>query len=304
MKLCVEFPSVAYREGAAAVKRLASGIEAIGYDQIEIFDHVVMGYPREDREDGPYPAKMPILEAFMFLAYAAAVTDRIGLGTEVLVLPQRQPILVAKQISTLDTLSQGRVRLGVGVGWQPSEFDALGESFKTRGKRMDDAIRLLRSAWADERINFQSEHYRVEDMGMEPKSPQGGKLPIWIGGYSEAAFRRVGELGDGWLASRISDASSAREAISRIHEHAARCGRAPSDIGLQSMVAPPPRNEQDKRFYTEPERVVARAVELREMGFDWVSLNATAIFQAGARSVDGMLERLEQLHTDIRSATA
>ena len=110
-----------------------------------------MGYDDvPGRAKSYYPSQMPILEAFMMLAYAAAVTDRIGLGTEVLVLPQRQPALVAKQVSTLDTLSNGRVRLGVGVGWQESEYEALGENFRNRGKRMDEAMGLLRTYWRDE----------------------------------------------------------------------------------------------------------------------------------------------------------
>ena len=167
---------------------------------------------------------------------------------------------------------------------------------------MDEAIRLLRMAWGAEHINFQTEHYVVDNMAMEPKPPQGERLPIWIGGYSTPAFRRVGELGDGWLASRVSDKKSAREAIERIYDFALKCGRDPRDIGLQSMVAPPPRNEEDKRFYTDPERVIARVVELKEMGFAWASLNATAIFQAGARSVEAMIDTLETLHQGIRNA--
>src|SRR2546422_3225321 len=119
-----------------------------------MFDHVVMGSPREGRSPGPYPAAMPILEALMTLSAIAAVTSRVTLGTEVLVLPQRHPTLVAKQVSTLDTLSGGRVRLGVGVGWQESEYEALGEDFHTRGARMDDAIRLLRMCWSDAQIDF------------------------------------------------------------------------------------------------------------------------------------------------------
>src|SRR5437773_8763767 len=130
MKLSVEFPSVSYREGQEAVARLARAIEQIGYNHIDLFDHVVMGFPLEGRAPGPYPAGMPILEAFMTLAYVAAVTNRVGLGTEVLVLPQRQPVLVAKQVSTLDTLSAGRVGLGIGGGWQDPEYEALGESFR------------------------------------------------------------------------------------------------------------------------------------------------------------------------------
>ena len=175
MKLAVEFPSVSYREGPEAVQRLARAIERIGYDHIDIFDHVVMGIPIEGRPKGPYNPAMPILEAFMALGYLAAVTTRVTLGTEVLVLPQRQPALVAKQVSTLDTLSGGRVRLGVGVGWQESEYEALGEDFRTRGKRMDDAIRLLRAYWSDAEVSFDSAHYRTVAMSMEPKPPQGAR---------------------------------------------------------------------------------------------------------------------------------
>jgi probable F420-dependent oxidoreductase len=239
MRLTVEFPSVAYREGPEAVRRLARAIEDIGYDGIDMFDHVVMGYPVPGRPAGPYPAPMPILEALMTLAYMAAVTARVTLGTEVLVLPQRHPTLVAKQVSTLDTLSGGRVRLGVGVGWQQSEYEALGEDFKTRGARMDEAIRLLRAWWSDPQVDFEGRHYQVTAMAMEPKPPQGRRLPIWIGGMSEAACRRVGQLGDGWLASQITDAGSARRALDAIRRHAEAAGRDPGVIGLQSMVASP-----------------------------------------------------------------
>ena len=304
MKLTVEFPSVSYREGPAAVRRFARTLEQIGYDHIDVFDHVVMGYPGHGRPPGPYTATMPILEALMLLSHVAAVTERVTLGTEVLVLPQRHPTLVAKQVSTLDTLSGGRVRLGVGVGWQESEYEALGESFSTRGKRMDEAIRLLRAYWTDAEVNAPGPHYPMTAMAMEPKPPQGARLPIWIGGMSEAAFRRVGQLGDGWLASRITDPASAREAIGAIHAHARAAGRDPSAIGLQSMVAPPPRDAEGKRFYAEPDRVVARVAELKAMGFEWVALNATAVFQAGARSVDAMLAALTTLHDRIRKEVA
>jgi probable F420-dependent oxidoreductase len=304
MKLAVEFPSVSYREGPEAVRRFARTLEQIGYDHIDVFDHVVMGYPGHGRPPGPYTPTMPILEALMLLSHVAAVTSRVTLGTEVLVLPQRHPTLVAKQVSTLDTLSGGRVRLGVGVGWQESEYEALGESFTTRGRRMDEAIRLLRAYWSQAQVDAEGPHYPMTAMAMEPKPPQGGRLPIWIGGMSEAAFRRVGQLGDGWLASRITDAASAGEAIAAIHRHAQTAGRDPKAIGLQSMVAPPPRDAEGKRFYAEPDRVVARVAELKAMGFEWVALNATAVFQAGARSVDAMLGALGALHDRIRKEVA
>jgi probable F420-dependent oxidoreductase len=301
MKLSVEFPSVSYREGPEAVLRLARAIEQIGYDHIDIFDHVVMGHPLEGRPAGPYQPGMPILEALTTLAALAAVTARVTLGTEVLVLPQREPTLVAKQVSTLDTLSGGRIRLGVGVGWQESEYEALGEAFATRGARMDEAIRLLRAYWGETRVDFSGAHYRAVAMAMEPKPPQGPRLPIWIGGHSEAAFRRTGQLGDGWAASRVSDGESARRAIDAIHRHAEKAGRDPALIGLQSMVAPPPRDAAGKQFYAEHDRVVARAAALRAMGFGWVSLNATAIFQAGARSVAAMVDALGALHGRLRA---
>jgi probable F420-dependent oxidoreductase len=304
MKLAVEFPSVAYREGPEGIARLARAIEDIGYDELDMFDHVVMGFPREGRAPGPYPASMPILEAFMTLAYVAAATRRIRLGTEVLVLPQRQPVLVAKQVSTLDTLSGGRVRLGIGVGWQESEFEALGEEFGNRGQRMDEAIELLRACWSQPSIDFTGKHYRVRAMGMEPKPPQGAALPLWIGGNSEAALRRVGKHGDGWLGSRVTDAASGKQVIESIHRHAVAAGRDPATIGLQSMVAPPPRADDSagKCFWAEADQVVQRVVELRDMGFGWATLNATAIFQAGARSVDRMIDVLRLMHDRIRTA--
>ena len=232
----------------------------------------------------------------------AAVTTRVTLGTEVLVLPQRHPTLVAKQVSTLDTLSGGRVRLGVGVGWQESEYEALGEDFRTRGARMDEAIRLLRAYWSDAQVDFEGPHYPVTAIAMEPKPPQGRRLPIWIGGMSEPAWRRVGWLGDGWLASRVEDAAGARRALDAIRRHAEAAGRDPATIGLQSMVAPPPRDAEGKRFYAEHDRVVARVAELEKLGFGWAALNATAVFQAGARSVDAMIDALGTLHGKIRTA--
>ena len=301
MKLSVEFPSVAYREGPAAVKRLAKAIEDIGFDQLDMFDHVLMGYGTDRRPAPMYPPKMPIMEALMVLSYAAAVTDRIGLGTEVLILPQRQPTLVAKQISTLDTLSGGRVRLGVGVGWQVSEYEALNEDFGNRGKRMDESIKLIRAYWSDEEVNFQGEFYTANAMAMEPKSPQGSKLPIWIGGTSKAALRRVAELGDGWLATAIEDVDVAKSFIQRIHEHAESIGRDPKEIGMQMMLDVPPRDDAGKQFYKHADNVLARADAVKSAGFEWGALNATAMFQAGYKSVDALIEQLAVLHDALRA---
>ncbi|MEM8767029.1 MAG: LLM class F420-dependent oxidoreductase [Pseudomonadota bacterium] len=302
MKLSVEFPSVAYREGPEGVSRLAKAIEDIGYDQLDMFDHVVMGFPTDNRPAPMYPPEMPIMEALMVLAYAAAVTERIGLGTEVLVLPQRQPVLVAKQISTLDTLSAGRVRLGVGVGWQASEYDALEEPFENRGARMDEAIDLIRSYWGERQVDFKGTHYSTTAMAMEPKPPQGAGLPIWIGGNSKRALRRVAEKGDGWLATAFTDAAAAGRALERIRAFAEAADRDPAEIGLQQMLDVPPRDEVGKNFYKNLDHVEARAVAVREMGFQWGALNATAIFQSGARSVDAIIDTLGAIHERLRRA--
>ena len=234
MKLAVEFPSVLYREGPEAVSRLASGIEEIGFDQLDIFDHVVMGHPIEGRNESPYPAKMPILEALTTLSFFAAVTRTIGLGTEVLVLPQRQPTLVAKQISTIDTLSGGRVRLGIGVGWQASEYEALGVEFSSRGALMDEAIGFLRACWGDDPVDFEGTTFSARAVAMEPKPPQGNAIPIWIGGESEVALRRTGSVGDGWLAVRAGhDSDQAGRCIQTIKNHAENAGRDPERLGFQ-----------------------------------------------------------------------
>tara|TARA_B100000579_G_scaffold263097_1_gene216800 strand:- start:531 stop:1439 length:909 start_codon:yes stop_codon:yes gene_type:complete len=298
VKIAVDFPSVAYREGPQQILTLASAIEEIGYDEIAAFDHVVMGYPSETRRT-IYPAEMPVLEALMLLANIAATTSKISLSTEVLVLPQRQPVLVAKQVSTLDTLSNGRVRLGVGVGWQDSEYDALEEDFSNRGKRMDEAIDLLRSYWDGGRIEFRGDYYNSHDMGMEPTSPQGAKIPVWVGGESPAALKRTACKADGWMASGVTD-EQALLSVAEIRRLAEEFGRDPSELGFQLMLQPPPRIAADKLFYADLDAVAERAAVVSAMGFDWTSVNATAIFQAGARSVDAMIEQLEAIHTRIR----
>jgi probable F420-dependent oxidoreductase len=299
MKIAVIFPSVTYREGPDAVRRLISAIENIGYHQLDMFDHVLMGYPSETRGPSRYPPKMPILEALMTLSHAAAVTSTIGLGTGVLVLPQRQITLVAKQVSTLDTLSGGRIRLGIGLGWQDSEFDALQENFHTRGRRMEEAVRLLKTCWRDEQIDFQGDYYRADAMAMEPKPPQGDRIPIWFGGAVPQTLRRVGELGDGWMGQFVKDGATATRLMDRIREHAQDTGRDPAQIGMQLSLAPW-YGEPGQGFYADPQRMLERYVELRELGFDWTAIDTVPIFQAGHRSVAALIDYLTELFETLQ----
>ena len=296
MKLTVEFPSVSYRWGPEGIIKLAQAVEQIGFDQLDMFDHVVMGYGTATRAAPMYPPQMPIMEAIVMLSFIAAATNRIGLGTEVLVLPQRNPTLTAKQVSTLDTLSGGRIRLGVGVGWQESEYEALGEDFGNRGRRMDEAINLLRRYWSEESVSANSQFYQFEAIAMEPKPPQGGKLPIWIGGSADATMKRVGELGDGWLATSQMRDAEVVASKSKILEYVEAAGRDVSAIGFQMMLDTPPRDKAGKGFYADKEKVFAAAERIKGFGFEWMAINMTAIFQAGARSVEELVEQVADVH--------
>jgi probable F420-dependent oxidoreductase len=301
MKISVEFPSVAYREGPAQVARLAQAVEEIGYDDLAVFDHVVMAYELEGRHRPRYPAQMPVLEALVMLGFVAAVTSRVSLSTEVLVLPQRQAALVAKQVATIDLLSAGRVRLGIGVGWQEPEYAALGVDFGRRGRLMDEAIEFMRECWTEPRIDHAGTAFRAEAVAMEPKPRGGAGLPLWIGGTTPAAFRRTGRVGAGWMGMLSGDPGTDRASIAAIRSAAEEAGRDPTTIGLQAMLAPPPRDADGKTFYADHDRVVRRALDAADLGFDWIALNATAIFQAGARSVAEIVEQLAQLHGRLRA---
>ncbi len=300
MKLAVVFPSVMYREGPEGVGRLIQGIEEIGFDELSVFDHVVMGHPTEDRRAPFYTPTMPILEAFMLLAHAASITSRIGLGTGVLVLTQREPTLVAKQVATLDTLSGGRVRLGVGTGWQRAEYEALHHDYDSRGDRMDEAIELMRTYWRDEHVRYEGEHYRADDIAMEPKPPSGAAIPIWIGGTKPPALRRAAQLGEGWSAMNAPGDPPLEDKLALLRRYAEEAGRDPDSIGLQMSLSPGPLDkEKRKRFYDDTDLLKERLVELREMGFDWCAMDCVPLFQLGHRSSEALLDRLAEIYSAL-----
>ena len=293
MHLAVEFPSVAYRWGESAVPDLARAVEEARYDEIDMFDHVTMGHPLEGRPTGPYPTNMPILEALVTLGAIAAATRRVRLGTEVLVLPQRQPTLVAKQVATLDILSGGRVRLGVGVGWQASEYESLGVPFAERGRRMDECLQLLRLYWTEPSVTFHGRYYRTEAMAMEPKPVQPGGPPIWFGGGSQTTLRRIGRLGDGWLAGGGERPESVQAKVAAIHRAAEEAGRDPAAIGLQAWLG-------DVR---DLDALAARAAAFRAAGFTWGTVNMTALYTAGARNVAAQREALARIRERVLRET-
>ena len=297
MKLSVVFPSVMYREGRVGVKKLMSGIEEIGYDELDVFDHVVMGFPTKHRQAPVYDPKMPIMEAVTMLSFAAAVTEHIKLGTGVMVLPQRQIALVAKQVSSLDTLSNGRIRLGVGIGWQRSEYEALNENFRTRGRRLEEGVALLRQYWEDEHVNFSGQYYQVEEIAMEPKPPQRGAIPIWIGGTKERALKRIARIADGWMAMTAPGDPPIQEVLPRFKDLLEENGKDPATYPMQMSLSPGAIDkDKRKRFYNDMDLLVARVCELRDLGFSDTSIDCVPLFQLGFRSSDALLEQLAKIY--------
>ena len=293
MHVAVEFPLAAHRWGAEAVLELAHAIEDAGYDEIDLFEHVTVGHPipgrSETREAAP-----ELLEPLVTLGVISAVTHRIRLGTGILVLPQRQPALVAKQVATLDVLSNGRVRLGVGVGWQRSEYESLGVPFAERGRRIDEAITLMRRYWTEPSVTFHGQFYRAEAMGMDPKPVQPGGPPIWLGGDSEAALHRVGRLGDGWMAMADSDEAvvTAPEKLATINAAAEAAGRDPARIGLQARLSDP----------LDLESVPRRVAGLRAAGFTWITVSLPVVEAAGVVGVAAQVEALTRIKEAILDA--
>jgi probable F420-dependent oxidoreductase len=201
MRLSVAFPNVGAPHDRVALRDYAQALEGLGVDTIHVVDHVVYAWPGPGgAQRSQYRGDLWHLEAFTTLGFLAAVTERVGLEIGVLVLPQRQPVLVAKEAATIDVLSNGRLRLGIGVGWQAPEYEAMGVPFRQRGARMVEAIAVLKQAWTEPHLNYKGRYYHLDDVGMEPKPLQKPHPPLLMGGGSPQVFARAGRLANGWIA--------------------------------------------------------------------------------------------------------
>jgi probable F420-dependent oxidoreductase len=200
------------------------------------FDHV-LGAGVGTRPDwrGAYTSDDPFHEIFVLFGYLAAITSAVELVTGVLVLPQRQTALVAKQAAEVDVLSGGRLRLGVGVGWNQVEYEALGEPFGNRGVRSEEQAEVLRALWAEPTVTYSGRWHQITDAGINPM-PARRRIPVWFGGNAEATLRRVGRLGDGWLPQRGPD-EVARGMLERVRGYASDAGRAPQEIGFEPRLS-------------------------------------------------------------------
>lgn len=199
MKINAVYPQTELGGDPEAVRRIGLAVEELGFDGLVVYDHVV-GAVHTDREPplwGPYDEHDPFHDPFVMFAYLAAITDRIEFATGILILPQRQTMLVAKQSADVDLLSGGRLRLGVGVGWNYVEYDALGEDFASRGRRADEQIGILRELWTGEVTSYDREFDSLDRGALVPGP--GRRIPIWVGGFSPPAFRRGLSLGDGFM---------------------------------------------------------------------------------------------------------
>ena len=202
MRLGIHLPHIGQKASAEAIRRAAVQAEEFGFADVWVSEHIIV--PR----DAPYPPSAVFWDPVLTLTWAAAYTQRVGLGTSVLVLPMRHPLPLAKELATLQNLSGGRLILGAGVGWLEAEFDALGVPFRERGRRMDEGIAMMRAVWSEDPVTFPTEVIPaiIENMRSLPKPEQ--PIPIWIGGSSEPALQRALRL-DGWHGSRCSPEQAA-----------------------------------------------------------------------------------------------
>lgn len=235
MKLGVVFPQTEFGNDPLAIRDYAQAVEGLGYHHLLIYDHV-LGASTAHRPhwNGPYTSKTPFHEPFVLFGYLAAATWQLQLVTGVIILPQRQTALVAKQAAEVDLLSNGRLRLGVGLGWNEVEYQALNENFRTRGARLEEQVTLLRALWREPVITFRGRYHQVEEAGINPLPIQ-RPIPIWFGGHAEPMLQRTARLADGWFPLRAPD-EEARAMIERLHGYARAAGRDPAALGIEASL--------------------------------------------------------------------
>jgi probable F420-dependent oxidoreductase len=237
------FPQTEIGTDLGAIRTFVQAIEELGYDHIFIADHVLGADPQVHRHPSlaRYSYKSVVHEPLTLLAYMAAITTRITLATGILILPQRQAALVAKQAAEVDVLSGGRVRLGIGVGWNEVEYEALGQDFHDRGRRCEEQIVVMRALWTQEVVNFHGRWHHIAHAGLNPLPVQ-RPIPIWLGvGGRQTArppdvvLRRVGRLADGW-SPNIPTNEEGQAIVARVHQYAREAGRDPAHLPLEGRV--------------------------------------------------------------------
>jgi len=234
MQLGAILPTTEIGNDPAAIRDWAQAAESLGYSDIVVYDHV-LGATHEGRKPplmGPYTEDDAFHEPFVLLAYLAAATTRIRLSTGVLILPQRQTALVAKQAAELALLSEGRLRLGVGTGWNFVEYESLGVPFEDRGRRLDEQVDLLRRLWREPLVDFRGDFHRIDRAGLLPRPP--GDIPIWFGGFTKVAVRRAARIGDGFLFGTTP--RRMRGLLADLHGQLDAEGRPRESFGTEAVI--------------------------------------------------------------------
>ena len=235
MQIGVVLPQTEIGHDPGAIQAYAQAVEAMGFTHILVFDHVLGANPaRPGGWKGPYTYRHGFHEPFVLFGFLAAATRRVELVSGIIILPQRQTALVAKQAAAVDVLSGGRLRLGVAVGWNPVEFEALGEDFTKRGERIEEQVEVMRALWTKELVTFHGLEHHIPDAGLNPLPVQ-RPIPIWMGGESEIVQQRMARLADGWM-PHFRPGAPAQAVVDRLHGMIRDAGRDPRAFGIEGRV--------------------------------------------------------------------
>jgi probable F420-dependent oxidoreductase len=287
MRVGVVFPQTELGGDPGAVRAYAQRVEELGYTHVLAYDHVVGADPTvHEGWNGPYDVHTTFHEPLVMFGYLAAITTSVELVTGVIILPQRQTALVAKQAAEVDLLSGGRLRLGVGIGWNAVEYEALGEDFSNRGKRSAEQIELLRLLWSDQTVTFDGAFHKVTGAGLAPLPVQ-RPIPVWIGAASERGYRRAGRLADGWF-PMMGPGSGLDYARGIVEKAAVEAGRDPSGIGMEGRVS----------WGGDDDAVAREIATWADAGASHLSINTMG---AGLASVDDHLAVLARLAESLPS---
>ena len=281
MRIGVVFPQTELGGDAGAARAYAEAVEGLGYRHLLVYDHVLGADPEVHKGwAGPYDVHTTFHEPFVFFGFLAAVTSALELVTGIIILPQRQTALVAKQAAEVDLLSGGRLRLGIGIGWNAVEYEALGKDFTDRGKRSEEQVALLRRLWTEPTVTHEGPNERITGAGLAPMPIQ-QPIPIWFGVASPRAYRRAGRLGDGWF-PMVPPGPHLDAAKAQVEEAAIEAGRDPSTIGVEGRIT---WGEGGTK------KLVDHADRWRNAGATHVDVNTMG---AGLGSVDGHIEVLTE----------
>jgi probable F420-dependent oxidoreductase len=272
MRVGVVFPQTELGGDPGAVRAFATAASELGYAHLAVFDHVVGADPAVHRGwSGPYDVHTTFHEPFVLFGYLAALTS-LELVTSILILPQRQTVLVAKQAAEVDLLTQGKFRLGVGLGWNEVEYEALGQNFSNRGARLTEQVALLRRLWTEPTVTVAGDYEHVTGAGLAPLPVQ-RPIPVWIGARADVALRRAGRIADGWFPMDQPGPALARS-TAIVHAAAVQAGRDPTELGMEGRISVGSDSSS-----SIDEQVVA----WREAGASHLSINT---MRAGFSTVD------------------